>query len=103
MFVVDLQVDHQRLADICSEYGVERLEVFGSFASGDADRNSDLDLLVTFDQGVRIGLGFVRLRQELSELMGREVDLHERVSVEQSPNKYFRKFALERTEHLYAA
>jgi predicted nucleotidyltransferase len=103
MFVVDLQFDHRHLADICSEFGVERLEVFGSFASGEADRNSDIDLLVTFHQGVKIGLGFVRLRRQLSDLMGREVDLHERASVEDSPNKYFRKFALEQTEHLYAA
>jgi len=48
-----------------------------------------------------IGLEFVALQQELAALVGRAVDLLTRESVERSPNKYFRRFALRRTQVLY--
>lgn len=101
MLVADLQIDHERLAECCRRYGVARLETFGSFATGDAGPESDLDLLVTFKPDSRIGLEFVSLQQELEEILGRPVDLLTRASVERSPNKYFRRFALRHTEPLY--
>ena len=103
MIMVELNIDQKRLIQICQAYSVARLEVFGSFAEGTASEESDLDLLVTFGKGAALGLGFVRLPAELSSLTGRNVDLHERRMVERSPNKYFRSFALEHTEQLYAA
>ena len=101
MQVQDLQVDGERLAEICERYGVVRLEAFGSFTRGDAGPDSDLDILVTFGPDVRLGLEFVALQQELERLFGRPVDLLTRRSVERSPNKYFRRFALRRTEPVY--
>ncbi len=101
MLLADLKLDHERLAACCRRYGVAQLETFGSFATGDARIESDLDILVTFKPGVRIGLEFVALQQELEELVGRRVDLLTRESVEHSPNKYFRRFALRHTELLY--
>ena len=101
MLIADLQVDHERLAECCRRYGVARLETFGSFVIGDAGSDSDLDVLVTFKPDARIGLEFVALQQELEEIIGRPVDLLTRVSVERSPNKYFRHFALSHTEPLY--
>lgn len=101
MLLADLQIDRDRLADICKNYGVARLEVFGSFIQGDAEANSDLDLLVTFNPGAKIGLEFVALQQEMEALFGRSVDLLTRSAVERSPNKYFRHFALRRTEPIY--
>lgn len=103
MIASELNIDQKRLNQICQAYGVVRLEVFGSFAQGTASEASDLDLLVTFQKSASLGLGFFRLRAELSSLTGRSVDLHERRSVESSPNKYFRRYALEHTEQLYAA
>ncbi|MFW6119245.1 MAG: nucleotidyltransferase family protein [Planctomycetota bacterium] len=101
MLVDDLQVDRDRLAEVCERYGVERLEVFGSFTRGEAEAESDLDVLVSFRPGARGGLEFVGLQQELEELFGRPVDLLTRKSVERSPNKYFRRFALSQTEPIY--
>lgn len=101
MFPEDLEVDRERLAAICERYGVTRLEAFGSVARGDAKTGSDLDLLVTFKPGTSLGLDFVSLQEELEGLFGRSVDLLTRRSVEQSPNKYFRRFALRRTEPIY--
>ena len=101
MFPEDLDVDRERLAGVCERYGVTRLEVFGSVARGDAKTGSDLDLLVAFKPGTSLGLDFVSLQEELEGLFGRSVDLLTRRSVEQSPNKYFRRFALRRTESIY--
>lgn len=101
MLVDDLQVDRERLAEVCERYGVARLEVFGSFSRGDANAGSDLDVLVTYKPDVRAGLKFVALQRELEALFGRSVDLLTRRSVEGSPNKYFRRFALRRTEPIY--
>ena len=101
MVVDDLQIDRARLAQLCERYGVEQLEAFGSFSRGDAHADSDLDLLVTYSPDVKVGLAFVALQQELEALFGRPVDLLTRRSVEHSPNKYFRRFALRETEAIY--
>jgi predicted nucleotidyltransferase len=97
----DLNIDTDRVADTCRRYRVVRLEVFGSFVSGEAQEQSDLDILVTFEPGEPAGLEFVALQQELELLFSRRVDLLTRQSVERSANKYFRRFALHRTEILY--
>jgi hypothetical protein len=101
MFVDDLHIDRKRVAAICAKYHVAKLEVFGSFVRGDAQSGSDLDILVTFEAGVRDGLEIVALQQELESLFGRSVDLLTRSSVERSPNKYFRRFATKKTEPIY--
>ena len=101
MLLADLHLDRERLVECCRRYGVARLETFGSFVTGDAGPGSDLDILVTFKPGTKIGLEFVALQQELEEIVGRHVDLLTRESAERSPNKYFRRYALRRTEPLY--
>ena len=101
MGIDELHIDSDRLAELCKEYGVARLEIFGSFVRGDAGPGSDLDVLVTFERGAKVGLGIVALQQALEALFGRSVDLLTRRSVERSPNKYFRHFVLRRTEPLY--
>jgi len=103
MALSDIRIDREQLAKLCRRYGVARLEVMGSFARGEEGPDSDLDILVTFKPGVRIGLEFVALQDELEDLTGRPVDLLTRSSVEHSPNKYFRRYALRQTEPLYEA
>jgi len=97
----DFQIDRNRLAEVCRRFSVAHLGVIGGFARGDAGPESKLDVLVTFEPNARIGLEFVALKQELAALTGRQVDLLTRASVERSPNKYFRHYALRQTEPLY--
>ena len=101
MLLEDLRIDRERLAEVCQRYGVARLEVFGSFTGGNAGPGSDLDVLVTFGPGGHAGLEVVALQQELEALLCRPVDVLTRSSVERAPNKYFRRFALRKTEPIY--
>lgn len=101
MRLSDLNIGTDRLVDICRRYHVVKLEVFGSFASGEAGERSDLDFMVTFEPNANIGLGFISLQQELERLFARPVDLLTRRSVEESQNKYFRRFALSHAQVLY--
>ena len=100
MTLSDVHVDRNRLAEVCRRYGVARLEVMGSFARGEQTTESDLDLLVAFEPDAKVGLEFVALKLELKALIGRPVGLLTRASVEHSPNKYFRRFALRSTQPL---
>jgi len=57
-------------------WGVRRAALFGSVARGEAQRGSDVDLLVELDPEAHIGLvRFVELKHRLAELLGYEVDL----------------------------
>ena len=64
----------QELPRLRQEYAVRSLKIFGSFVRGEASATSDLDLLVEFDDAPTL-FGFVRLENELSQLLGVKVDL----------------------------
>ena len=56
--------------------GVEQVSVFGSVARNEAGEDSDIDILVEFAPGVRIGMfEFLDIQETLSRLLGTEVDL----------------------------
>jgi hypothetical protein len=62
--------------DELKKFSVKDLYLFGSYAREEAGEQSDLDILVEFEVGAQIGLfEFARLRRQLSQLLGREVDL----------------------------
>ena len=72
----DTQVDGLSLAEICRRYGVKELSLFGSAARGEMGPESDIDIMVEFEPGVRTGLTkFETLVDELESLVGRRVDL----------------------------
>lgn len=57
-------------------FGVKSLAVFGSVARNEATEQSDVDILVEYEPGVRVGLfAFIELKQYLGRLLGRPVDL----------------------------
>jgi uncharacterized protein len=49
--------------------------VFGSFARGDADSNSDYDILVELDYSKKIGMEFIQMQIDLVDLLKTNVDL----------------------------
>jgi predicted nucleotidyltransferase len=56
------------------DHSVRSLEIFGSFVRGEASPESDLDVLVEFDETPTL-FGFIRLEDELTHLLGVKVDL----------------------------
>ena len=72
----DAQVDETKLSDLCRRYRVSELSFFGSAARGEMRPDSDIDVMVEFDPGARIGLlKFESLSEDLAALVGRKVDL----------------------------
>jgi hypothetical protein len=55
-------------------FGVKSIALFGSAARGEAQRKSDIDILVEFDSAVGF-LKFLQLQHRLEELLGKRVDL----------------------------
>ena len=66
----------ERLAQFCRTCGIRRLALFGSALRGDFTSRSDIDVLVEFVPGTRVGLSFFTMQDELSRILGREVDLN---------------------------
>lgn len=100
---MNLSYDAEKLAALCRQYHVVRLEVFGSHARGDARPDSDVDVLVTFEAGQTPGLEFFALADGLEQILGHAVDLLTRSRVERDHNEIFRRRVLESTKLLYAA
>ena len=66
--------DLSRMIDICRQNDVSMIGIFGSMARAESKKQSDIDLIVRF--GKRKSLpGMVRLERELTEALGRKVDL----------------------------
>lgn len=94
-----LQIDYDRLADLCRAYGVARLDLFGSVVRGEAEPDSDVDLLYTLLPGASLGWEIVDLSDALAEILGRPVDLVSRRAL----NAALRSAVLAEAEVLYAA
>jgi predicted nucleotidyltransferase len=71
-----IRIDRALLAELCRRYAIKELSLFGSAARGEMGPDSDIDMLVEFEAGARIGMiKFERLAEELAGLAGRKVDL----------------------------
>jgi len=70
----ELQFDIKKLIELCRQSGVVQITLFGSMARGEANQQSDIDLVVKFSQPISL-LQFAALERRLSEALGRKVDL----------------------------
>ena len=66
----------EEIRQLARKHGVVKLRVFGSYAAGEANETSDLDLLVRFEPGKDL-LDLVALKQDLEKILGRQVDVVE--------------------------
>jgi uncharacterized protein len=70
-------VSNERIAEFCQRNRIRRLAFFGSVLRDDFGPSSDVDVLVEFEPETRIGLiRLAGLELELSEIVGRKVDLN---------------------------
>jgi len=97
---VRIPVPEDVVADFCRRHHIRRLSLFGSVLRDDFRPDSDIDVLVEFEPGHRIGLfGFGGLAIALSELLGHEVDL----STHKMLSPYFRDEVLQEAQTIYDA
>ena len=88
------------LAAFCSRYHVQRLSLFGSVLQDTFRPDSDVDVLVVFEPGARVGfVTLSRMQRELSALFGRRVDLVPRDGLK----AVIRDAVLANVEEIYAA
>jgi uncharacterized protein len=69
-----LKALRRELPLLTERYGVETLEVFGSYVRAEQEADSDLDLLVTFREEPSL-LTFLAIENYLSDTLGVKVDL----------------------------
>lgn len=74
---MQIAIDEHALAAFCRRHRIRKLAFFGSVLRDDFGPQSDVDVLVEFEPGVRVGLiGLAHIENELSDLLGRKVDLN---------------------------
>jgi predicted nucleotidyltransferase len=95
-----IAIDTGTIADFCRQNQIRRLALFGSYLTDDFRPDSDIDMLVEFEPEARVGLlGMARMEIELSDLLGRKVDLR----TPEDFSRYFRDKVVASAEVVYAA
>lgn len=97
--MAEIPMNRDRIAEFCKRNHVRKLALFGSVLTKNFRPDSDVDVLVEIERGHPVGLiRFAAMERELSELLGRRVDL--RTPAELSP--YFRDDVMRTAEVQYA-
>jgi len=95
----NIRLPRDKIAEFCKRNRIRKLSLFGSALRGELREDSDIDLLVEFEPGHVPGLAFFAMENELSEILGRKVDLN----TPQFLSRYFREQVLAEAELQYAA
>ena len=72
--------------ELQSKYSIASLAIFGSYARNEQNIDSDVDILVEFDE--KIGSEFILLADEIEQKLGQRIDL---VSKNGIKEKYFNR------------
>jgi predicted nucleotidyltransferase len=92
-------LDPDKIDAFCKKHHIRKLSFFGSVLREDFGPQSDVDVLVEFEPGHIPGLAFFAMESELSEILGRKVDLN----TPQFLSPYFRDDIVAEAEAEYAA
>ena len=95
-----LELTSRQLQDFCREHHIRRLSLFGSRLKGTYRPDSDVDLLVEFETAhIPSMFGMARMESELSQLLGKKVDLRTPGDL----SRYFRQEVVDTAQVQYAA
>ena len=95
-----LLIDRDRIAEFCRRHHIRKLAFFGSVLRDDFRPESDVDVLVEFEPGYRLGLfELIRMQREFSDMIGREADFR----TPEDLGRYMRKRVVAGAEVQYAA
>ncbi|MFO1428584.1 MAG: nucleotidyltransferase family protein [Candidatus Competibacteraceae bacterium] len=97
-----LNLSHEKITAFCRRHHIKTLSLFGSVTRDDFRPDSDVDILVEFEEGAEVSLSdMLTIKAELSQIFGnRPVDL---VTPTILRNSYRRKSILKDLEQIYAA
>jgi len=95
-----IQVDADAIAEFCKRNRIRKLAFFGSVLRDDFGPDSDVDVLVEFEPDADVSLlDMVRMEEELTEIIGRKVDLRTPADL----SRYFRDKVVRSAVVQYAA
>jgi uncharacterized protein len=104
MLTLNIQLPKSKLVEFCQRWNVNELALFGSVLRDDFRPDSDVDVLITFAPDAKRGLmTLAKMKYELEDLLGREVDLVSKSAVETSHNWIRRNEILGTAEVIYVA
>ncbi len=92
-----IQIPRDEIARFCRRNHIRRMALFGSVIRDDFTPESDVDILVEFAPGRTPGFAFFDMERDLSEIIGRKVDLNTPADL----SKYFRQQVLAEAERIY--
>jgi len=94
-----IHLDREAIGAFCRRHHIRKLSLFGSVLTEHFGDESDVDVLVEFEAEHIPGLfGIVGMEQELSQIVGRKVDLR----TAEDLSRYFRDEVVARAEAVYA-
>ena len=100
MFRTKIDIPKESIAEFCRRHHIRKLSLFGSVLRDDFGPESDVDVLVEFEHGARVGLiRLAGLEIELGAIIGRKVDLNTQGFL----SKYYRDQILDEAEVQYDA
>ncbi|MCK4871154.1 MAG: nucleotidyltransferase family protein [Phycisphaerales bacterium] len=89
----------ERIAEFCRANRIRRLAIFGSALRDDFTPESDIDVLIEFEPETRVGWAFFGMEIDLTQMLGRKVDLNTAGFL----SKYFRDEVLAEARDIYVA
>jgi hypothetical protein len=93
-----VSLTEEQIAEFCQKNHIKKFAFFGSILRDDFRSDSDIDILIDLDYNYKTGLmKMARMERELSETIGRQVDLR----TPEDLSDYFRDKVLSEAEVLY--
>ncbi|MDO9086210.1 MAG: nucleotidyltransferase family protein [Anaerolineaceae bacterium] len=94
-----MEIPHELISNFCQRWKVVEFALFGSVLRKDFDINSDVDVLVTFEEGNQISLfDLAQMQIELQEIFNRPVDILEKEALR---NPFRKRHILETAQVVY--
>ena len=94
-FSIDLYL--REIPEFCQRHSIRKLSLFGSVLREDFNDSSDIDVLVEFEAGKTPGLAIIKIEDELSKMIERQVDLRTPADL----SHYFRSSVLAEVRTIY--
>jgi len=99
-YSIEQKIPKDKLIGFCKKNHIRKLSIFGSAIRGELQPDSDIDLLVEFEQGHTPGLfSIIKMEMELAEMLGRKVDLR----TPEDLSQYFRDEVMQNAQIQYQA